>query len=138
MKDFTNNIEYYIDQYDLERTIFDLGKEISNRGWLKRDEFLTIEILPTIAKIATPIGAYDRAIYRKEKDLELELEERTSEYLKQQKTLRDIENEAEQEQTKERTQIENNLHKELLTEIANVQNKIAREKIEEFKKKHNA
>lgn len=42
MKDFTNNIEYYIDQYDLERTIFDLGKDISNRGWLNKDEFLTI------------------------------------------------------------------------------------------------
>lgn len=104
--------------------------------WLIRILFFTIEILPTIAKIATPIGAYDRTIYRKEKDLELELEERTSEYLKQQKSLRDIEYEAEQEQTKERTQIESGLHKELLIEIANVQNKIAREKIEEFKKKH--
>ena len=104
--------------------------------WLIRILFFTIEILPTIAKIATPIGAYDRAIYRKEKDLELELEQRTSEYLKQQKALRDIEYEAEREQTKERTQIENNLHKELLTEIANVQNKVARQKIEEFKNKN--
>jgi hypothetical protein len=105
--------------------------------WLIRILFFTIEILPTIAKIATPIGAYDRAIYRKEKDLELELEQRTSEYLKQQKELRDIEYEAEKEQTFERTQIENKLHKELLTEIAFVQNKIARDKIEEFRKKHN-
>jgi hypothetical protein len=105
--------------------------------WLIRILFFTIEILPTIAKIATPLGAYDRAIYRKEKDLELELEQRTSEYLKQQKALRDIEYEAEKEQTLERTQIENKLHKELLTEIAFVQNKIARDKIEEFKKKHN-
>jgi hypothetical protein len=104
--------------------------------WLIRILFFTIEILPTIAKIATPIGAYDRAIYSKEKDLELELQERTSEYLKQQKTLRDIEYEAEEEQLKERTQIENNLHKELLTEIANVQNKVARQKIEEFKNKN--
>lgn len=104
--------------------------------WLIRILFFTIEILPTIAKIATPIGAYDRAIYRKEKDFELELEQRTSEYLKQQKALRDIEYEAEREQTKERTQIENNLHKELLTEIANVQNKVARQKIEEFKNKN--
>lgn len=106
--------------------------------WLIRILFFTIEILPTIAKVATPLGAYDRAIYRKEKDIELELDERTSVYLKQQKTLRDIEYEAEQEQVKERTQIENNLHKELLTEISNVQNKIARQKIEEFKKKNNA
>lgn len=106
--------------------------------WLIRILFFTIEILPTIAKIATPIGAYDRAIYRKEKDLELELEERTSEYLKQQKALRDIEYRAEQDQTKERTEIENSLHKELLNEIATAQNKIARQKIDEFKKKHNA
>ncbi len=105
--------------------------------WLIRILFFTIEILPTIAKIATPLGAYDRAIYRKEKDLELELEQRTSEYLKQQKELRNIEYEAEKEQTLERTQIENKLHKELLTEIAFVQNKIARDKIEDFKKKHN-
>jgi hypothetical protein len=105
--------------------------------WLIRILFFTIEILPTIAKMATPLGAYDRAIYRKEKDLELEFEQRTSEYLKQQKELRDIEYEAEKEQTFERTQIENKLHKELLTEIALVQNKIARDKIEEFRKKHN-
>jgi hypothetical protein len=104
--------------------------------WLIRILFFTIEILPTIAKIATPIGSYDRAIYRKEKDLELELEHKTSEYLKQQKELRAIEYEAEKEQTLERTQIENKLHKELLTEIAIAQNKIARDKIEEFKKKH--
>jgi hypothetical protein len=105
--------------------------------WLIRILFFTIEILPTIAKIATPLGAYDRAIYRKEKDLELELEQRTLGYLKQQKELRDIEYEAEKEQTLERTQIENKLHKELLTEIAFVQNKIARDKIDEFKKQHN-
>lgn len=114
------------------------GSTIFMLLWLIRILFFTIEILPTIAKIATPIGAYDRAIYRKEKDLELELEERTSEYLKQQKILRDIEYEAEQEQTKERAKIENGLHKELLTEIANVQNKIAREKIEEFKSRNSA
>jgi hypothetical protein len=104
--------------------------------WLIRIIFFIIEILPTIAKIATPIGAYDRAIYSKEKDFEVELVERTSEYLKQQQTIRTIEYEAEQQQTKERTQIENNLHKELLTEIANVQNNVARQKIEEFKNKN--
>jgi hypothetical protein len=104
--------------------------------WLIRILFFTIEILPTIAKIATPIGAYDRAIYRKEKDLELEFEQRTSSYLNQQQVLRDIEYEAEKEQVKMRAKIENNLHTEILTEIALVQNKIARDKIEEFKKRH--
>jgi hypothetical protein len=42
MKDFSKNIEYYIDQYDVERTIFNLGKDISKRGWLKKEEFLAI------------------------------------------------------------------------------------------------
>ena len=120
----------WVSEYDSE------GATILFLLWLIRILFFTIEILPTIAKIATPLGAYDRAIYRKEKDLELELEQRTSEYLKQQKELREIEFEAEKEQTLERTQIENKLHKELLTEIAFVQNRIARDKIEEFKNKH--
>lgn len=120
----------YVNEYDPE------GATIFFLLWLIRIVFFTIEILPTISKIATPIGAYDRAIYRKEKDLELELNERTSEYLNQQKRLRDIEDEAEQKQIKERTKIENNLHKELLTEIAKVQNEVARKRIEEFKQKH--
>ncbi len=104
--------------------------------WLIRILFFVVEVLPTIAKIATPIGAYDRAIYRKEKDLEIELEQKTSGYLEQQKLLRELEYSAEEEQLRDRTKIENKLHKELLTEIATVQDQVARKKIEEFKQKH--
>lgn len=112
------------------------GNTIFMLLWLIRILFFTIEILPTIAKISTPLGAYDRAIYRKENDLELELDERTSGYLAQQKILRDLEYKAEQEQTMVRTTIENKLHNELLTEIATVQDKVARQKILEFKQLH--
>lgn len=42
MKDFSQNIEHYIDQYDLEKAIFQMGEKILNRGWLNKDEFLTI------------------------------------------------------------------------------------------------
>ena len=42
MKIFTENLEYYIDQYELEKQIFQLGKEIKKRGWLEKTEFLTI------------------------------------------------------------------------------------------------
>jgi hypothetical protein len=104
--------------------------------WLIRILFFTIEILPTIAKISTPIGAYDIAIYKMEKDFEKELDEKTETYLKQRAQVLQIECEAEQEQLKNRLQIENKLHKELLTEIAIVQNEVARKKIEEFKNKH--
>lgn len=60
----------WVSEYDSE------GATILFLLWLIRILFFTIEILPTIAKIATPIGAYDRAIYRKEKDLEMELDEK--------------------------------------------------------------
>lgn len=120
----------WVNEYDSE------GATIFFLLWLIRILFFTIEILPTIAKIATPIGAYDRAIYKKEKDLELDLDEKTSEYLLNQQKLREIEFEAEQKQLKDRVKIENELHKELITEIASVQNEVARKKIAEFKNKH--
>ena len=120
----------WVSEYDSE------GATILFLLWLIRILFFTIEILPTIAKIATPFGAYDRAIYRKEKDLEMELDEKTSEYLLHQQKLREIEFEAEQKQLKDRVKIENELHKELTTEIASVQNEVARKKIEDFKNKH--
>ena len=112
------------------------GKTIFFLLWLIRIIFFTIEILPTISKIITPIGAYDIALKSKENELEFELEERTNTYLKQKTILRDMEYAAEQEQLMERTKIENNLHKTLLEEIADVQNQIARHKIEEFKIKN--
>lgn len=120
----------WVNEYDSE------GATVLSLLWLIRILFFTIEILPTIAKIATPIGAYDRAIYRKEKDLELELDERTSEYLLHQQKLREIEFDSEQKQLKDRVKIENELHRELITEIASVQNEVARKKIENFKHKH--
>ena len=42
MKKFTEKLEFYIDQYDLEKQIFKMGENISNRGWLNKKEFLTI------------------------------------------------------------------------------------------------
>ena len=119
-----------VTQYDPE------GATIFFLLWLIRILFFTIEILPTVAKIATPLGAYDWAIYRKEEDIRKDLEQKTSKYLEQQQILREIEDLAEQEQIKERTKIENDLHKGLLTEIAKAQDEVARKKIEEFRQKH--
>lgn len=119
-----------VTQYDPE------GATIFFLLWLIRILFVTIEILPTVAKIATPVGAYDWAVYQKEEDIRKDLEQKTSKYLEQQQRLREIENLAEQEQIKERTKIENDLHKGLLTEIAKAQDEVARNKIEEFKQNH--
>jgi len=42
MKKFTQRLEFYIDQYDLEKQIFQMGEKILQRGWLTKNEFLTI------------------------------------------------------------------------------------------------
>ncbi len=104
--------------------------------WLIRILFFTIEILPTIAKIATPLGAYDFAIYRKEKEIEQDLEKRTEDYLLHQKAIRELENIAHQEQIIEKNKIENKLHSDMLKEIASAQNEVARKQIEDFRNKH--
>lgn len=104
--------------------------------WLIRILFFTIEILPTIAKIATPLGAYDFAIYRKEREIEQDLEKRTEDYLLHQKAIRELENIAHQEQIIEKNKIENELHSDMLKEIASAQNDVAKKQIEDFRRKH--
>jgi hypothetical protein len=104
--------------------------------WLIRLLFFTIEILPTIAKIATPLGAYDIAIYRKEREIEEDLEKRTEDHIKQQKVIRELENNAQREQIIAQNKIENELHAGILTEIASAQNDLAKKQIEDFRKKH--
>jgi len=104
--------------------------------WLIRIMFFIIEVLPTIAKISTPIGAYDIAIKAKERDIEQDLKDRTKEYLAHQHELRFTEYDAVEKQGKDRIKIESNLHKRLIQEIAEVQGAIARQKLAEFRKLH--
>lgn len=42
MNDFTDSIDYYIDEYSVEKQLYNKGAEILNRGWLTKLEFLTI------------------------------------------------------------------------------------------------
>lgn len=42
MNEFTQNIDYYIDQYELEKQLYKKGKEFLKCGWLNKSEFLTI------------------------------------------------------------------------------------------------
>lgn len=42
MNNFINKLDYYIDQFDIEKQVFQLGKDITRRGWLNRKEFLAI------------------------------------------------------------------------------------------------
>lgn len=121
----------------IEKTIYnEEGATILFLLWLIRILFFTIEILPTIAKIATPLGAYDLAIYRKEREIEEDLEKRTEDYLTNQKTVRELESIAHHEQIIAKNKIENELHEGILKEIASAQNDVAKKQIEDFRKKH--
>ena len=102
--------------------------------WLVRILFFVIEILPTLAKIVTPAGAYDRAIKKTEDDYALELEERTADYLIKQKEIRDIKHRDEISQLNDKGGIERKLQKEILEKAAEAQNAVALNKIEEFKR----
>lgn len=42
MNNFTKKLDYFIDQFDIEKQVFHLGKDITNRGWLNKKEFLAI------------------------------------------------------------------------------------------------
>lgn len=42
MDNFIQNIEYYINEYEVEKQLYKKGKELLLRGWLEKDEFLTI------------------------------------------------------------------------------------------------
>jgi hypothetical protein len=120
----------YVTEYDPE------GSKILFLLWLIRIIFIIVEVLPTISKLSTPIGAYDYAIYRKEKDIEAELYDRSEEYLDNQRNIRKLEADSQNELTKVRTDIEKQLHSDLLKEIARAQNDVAMKKIEEFRNSH--
>lgn len=101
--------------------------------WLIRAIFMLIEILPTIVKIVTPIGAYDRALFQREKDMEKELQESSEKYLQQQAIFREMDYKAQEEQKKKQTEIEQRLQSETLEEIMQVQKNIIQKKIEKYK-----
>lgn len=121
----------------IEKTIPDEeGAAILFLLWLIRILFFTIEILPTIAKIATPLGAYDFAVYRKEREIEEDLNNRTEDYLMHQNKIRILENTSHLDQVTEKNRIENQLHLEMLMQIASAQNDVAKKQIDDFRRKH--
>ena len=97
--------------------------------WLIRILFFVIEILPTAVKLTTPIGQYDWAVYRKEKDfVELYLPNKSKSLegdLESAEKLRK-ENEA------YKNLVEQELYKKTVDEIARIQNQLALKIMQEY------
>jgi hypothetical protein len=103
--------------------------------WLIRVAFFVIEVLPTIYKLKTPIGDYDRAINSNEKKFkdELELELQTSKIINESKSKVDLEIIEKTEQYRKEKEIElNNL---LIDEVARVQFEIASNNLKSWEEK---
>jgi hypothetical protein len=101
--------------------------------FLIRFLFFMIEILPTIVKIVTPIGNYERRVYQEEKNLELHLSSTT--YQKYIEDLFHMTHEAKVQLEKDRIQAESDMHQELIDQIKTAQLEVARSRIDNWKEK---
>ena len=91
--------------------------------WFIRLLFFTIEMLPTMAKVTTPVGSYDWGVYRAER--------RRRNYLKE---VEELEVEKLVEIEKQKLKIELKTQKIILNKLAEKQNKIAISIIDDWEK----
>lgn len=91
--------------------------------WFIRIVFFTIEMLPTMAKVSTPIGCYDRTIYSYEKRREKYLDEIEDLDVKKLKAIE-----------KQKLDNELSVQKDILDNLAKKQNNIANRILDEWEK----
>lgn len=99
--------------------------------WMIRLLFFIIEILPTVVKIVTPIGSYDRMVQAEEKQVMTYLE--SDEYIKRIRNMHDIELKSREEQLQKQHQIELELKSDILEKVKNAQLEVADATIAKWK-----
>lgn len=99
--------------------------------WMIRLLFFIIEILPTVVKIVTPIGSYDRMVYAEEKELMNYLN--SSEYADRIKHLHDAEMKAKEDQIKQQHDVEMELKRDILEKVKEAQTEVADATIAKWK-----
>lgn len=99
--------------------------------WMIRLLFFIIEILPTVVKIVTPIGSYDRMVQAEEKQVMTYLE--SDEYIERIRNMHDIELKSREEQLQRQHQIELELKCDILEKVKNAQIEVADATIAKWK-----
>lgn len=99
--------------------------------WMIRLLFFIIEILPTVVKIVTPIGSYDRMVQTEEKEVMDYLS--STEYIERIRNMHDIELKAREEQLKKQHDIELELKSNILENVKNAQMEVADVTIAQWK-----
>lgn len=103
--------------------------------WLIRFGFFVIEILPTLYKLKTPLGDYDRAIYYGEEmfNIEITTDLESKKSVEDLRKSSDIEIATATEAHRKEKEIE--INKTLIDEVARVQTEIATTHLQEWEKK---
>lgn len=87
--------------------------------WMIRVLFVIIEVLPTVVKIVTPVGSYDRMVQAEEEQMRRYLE--SDEYIERIRNMHDIELKSREEQLQKQHQIELELKSDILEKVKNAQ-----------------
>lgn len=101
--------------------------------WMIRLLFFIIEILPTVVKIVTPIGSYDRMVHAEEKEVMDYLA--SPQYIERIRDMHDIELRAREEQLKKQHDIELELKNDILEKVKEAQLEVADAAVAQWKKK---
>ncbi|WP_300915122.1 DUF4407 domain-containing protein [Bacteroides acidifaciens] len=91
--------------------------------WLIRLLFFIIEILPTVVKIVTPVGSYDRVVYAQEKSMKDYLD--TPEFLDSMREIHKSELQTQLEEAKLRQEAELQMKKDILEKMTAAQIDVA-------------
>lgn len=99
--------------------------------WMIRLLFFIIEILPTVVKIVTPIGSYDRMVYAEEKQIMEYLD--SAEYIDRIRNMHDVELKAREEQLKRQREVELELKNDILEKVKDAQLEVADATVAQWK-----
>lgn len=99
--------------------------------WMIRLLFFIIEILPTVVKIVTPIGSYDRMVYAEEKQMMEYLV--STEYIDRIRNMHDVELKAREEQLKRQHEVELELKNDILEKVKDAQLEVADATVAQWK-----
>lgn len=100
--------------------------------WLIRLLFFIIELLPTVVKIVTPVGSYDRMVYAEEKQMMDYLE--SKEYIDRIRNMHDAELKAKEDQLRLQHETELKLKADILEKVKNAQLEVADATVKKWKK----
>lgn len=123
-------LEYAVWQRDKDGNLTDVTQLCFL--WLIRLLFFIIEILPTVVKIVTPVGSYDRVVYAQEKSMENYLS--SPEFIDSMREIHDAEVKTQLEETRLRQEAELQMKKDILEKITAAQVAVANKAIEKWEK----